>query len=291
MECMNSKVENSNMESMNAQNKNAIDFASFRKYMDQAPYECTSSVRDLDYLSEDRKTDIVNEQNAIKTVRWYKAWRDCEFTDEMVAKLLKANMLLEEKIAEMFHAAYKLAKWERRRLNKIGKPYAEAIDASLQVCYVEFSEDYEEPYYNMFNHETKAISQFRITLRDDEQIGYEPMSHHYNVPDIPESEICEPARAFDSFLSKSRETYAVAFQISELRLALNLPEKIGTKWERFFERLDKFQDNLFCLPMLAMIGRFKLAPRDVCAICDYQYKLNITHFSDTTVPCLFMSCY
>jgi len=280
---MENIINENNMENMNKQNdKTIMDFASFRKYVHFEDFDCTEKVTELDNQRSEQEGNYINEQNAVKTVRWYKAWRDCDFTDEMVVNLIQANELLEDKIAEMYEAVHKLAKWEKRRLNKIGKPYAEEIVATLQVDYVDLCEDYDATYYRLFKHKTDTISKYRYILRNDEPTEEEPMSHHYDIKDIPETEICEAASVYDNFLREARINMAVAIQISSnFKTMLNLPENVGKKWNSFFLRLDKFQGNFFCLPLLAMIGRFKLTPQDVCAIRDYSYQININHSCDS----------
>jgi len=274
-------------------NKTIMDFTSLRNQVDQAnayeyEYDYIYTVAHLDDKRTAQDKTCTHMQNAAKTLRWYEAWRDCPFSDETVVGLIRANNLLEEKIAEMYDAARRLAKWEKKRLDKVGKPYAEYIIATLRPGEIDIPEDILD-YLNLFKHNTDAVSRCSFILRDGQSLEEKPMSHHYAITDIPDEEICQAAVLYDNFLRASRREQIVAVPIdSGLKTILGLPANIGKKWQQFFMRLDKFNGLFFILPLLAMIGRFKLTPEDVCAIVDYSYAINIDHYGDAIVPNLFM---
>jgi len=268
-------------------NKNNLK--TVRKYLRFTELDLTDHIQALREESNEQKNHCVNEQNLAKSIRWYKAWRDCELTDELVQQLIQADKLLENKIEEMQTAAKNLAKWEQRQLKKAGRPYAETVVATLSPDYVDIKDGYDERYYGIFQHETDVVSKYRITMRDDEPTGERVSDCLNDMAEIREAEICEAAKVLDDFLETSRveRDYAIKMD-SDFRNLLNLPKTIGKKWDRFFEQLDKFQGYYFTTTMLAMIAAFKLTPDDVCAIRDYGYDIKIHHFSDTVVPCLIL---
>jgi len=260
--------------------KKKMDFSLIRNYYDSCVSELIDADFDRNCAIDKQKDHYANFQNALKTVRWYKAWRDCEFTDELVAKLLLINDMLLNENAEMCDAVHRMAASEKRRLNKTKKPYIETIEASLQIdCF-----DGRWSFCVCQNEEI-AVTKYRLVISNDQRTKKESICSLFNVFDIPNREICEAARVFDNFLRDAAENYLVAAKIdSDFRDAIGLPENISTKWSRFFSRLDKFQGAFVYLPLLAMIGRFKLTPEDVCAIKGFSYKLNLTHLSDAILP-------
>jgi len=281
------------MNNQNKQNENQVkDFSLLRKNMYSSEIDCFAKADnilqdrlDLEDETEKQKGNqyagLNKELNATLTARWYKAWRDCEFTDEFIEKLEKANSLLLDSICEMSETVYKLAQWERRRLNKRGKGYTCFISADLRVSKLRnYKGNYNSIY---FSHYPYDVSREFIKLSFDEPIGKKWKTESLNnMIEIPETEICEAARIYDNFLRKLGKSKKDFFCTSNeggvtAKEFLHLSGNVGRKWEKFFTRVEKLKDHPISSVLLAMIGRFKLTPEDIFNIADYDFDIKFEH--------------
>jgi len=262
------------------------DIATYRKYINFTESEYIDEIEKLmlQHLDEEEKRQKLY---AVKVIRWVKAWRNCDFSQETVERLIATNRLLEDKIEEMLKDARNMVDWRKAQLDKRygfqrDRTYYEDIWTSVQIEELDSETKDFLLYRSVLHHGGKTVCDYHLSISNSLETGFSRSfvsinyrkSKHFTFP-------CKAVSVYLDFMEQLKVHNHLQIPIdSGLATLMRVPNNIGNKWKNFFAKLDKFHGEIFCTSMLDMIGSFLLTPQDVCAISGYSYHINFEHHSE-----------